>query len=373
MKKIKVLWIITNGIRRNGICVSQLDYYKLIDKEKFIIDIVAVHNNTKDMIDEYFNAGCRVYELTDRRKNLFKYLKELKELIKKEKYDIVHVHGSSTLMALELRIAKKCGVPVRIAHSRNTTCDKKILDKIFRLSFERNYNVALACGEEAGKWLFKKDKFIVFHNGKNLEKYKFNEKTREKIREQYNFGSKLVFGHVGLFTQQKNHVFLIDAFESYHKSNKNSILVLIGEGSLMEEIKQKVNDKNLNDSVLFLGRKSNVEEIIQGLDIMLFPSLYEGLPNVVIEWQASGLPCIISDKITKECSVGDLVKFLPINCDVKLWEKEINNTLSKCQDRKKQSEIACEQLKNNSFDINNNVKILEKLYIENLEVKYENN
>ena len=140
MKKIKILLIITGGIRRNGICVSQLDYYNNIDKNSFQIDIVAVHNNTEEMIEKYIQAGCNVYTLPDRRKNLIKYLKELKKLIKREHYDIVHVHGSSTLMYLELNLAKKCGVPVRIAHSRNTTCDRPYLEGLLRRKFDKSYN-----------------------------------------------------------------------------------------------------------------------------------------------------------------------------------------------------------------------------------------
>lgn len=365
----KVLWIITNGIKRNGICVSQLDYYKNINKELFQVDVVAVHNNTKDMIDEYRANGCRVFELTDRRKSLVKYLDELKKLIMKEKYDIVHVHGSSALMTLELKTAKKCGVPVRIAHSRNTTCDKKLLDKVLRPSFNRNYNIALACGQDAGKWLFGKRDFMVFHNGKKLDKYMYSDEMRREIREKYKFGSKIVFGHVGLFNTQKNHDFLIDVFANYYKENNNSILVLIGEGIgqyyLVEQIKQKVNDYGLNDAVMFLGRQSNVNELIQGFDIMLFPSLYEGLPNVVLEWQAAGLPSIISDKITTECAVCDLVNFLPIDNGTEEWTKKIKQVIQEKRNRQEDSNVACQLLQKNNFDIEKNVKKLEEIYMQN--------
>ena len=368
MKKIKILWIITNGIKRNGICVSQLDYFKLINKDKFFIDVVAVHNNTADMINEYKNANCRVFELTDRRKDLFKYIKELKQLMINEKYDIVHIHGSSALMALELIIAKKCGIPVRIEHSRNKTCDKKNIDKLLRPLFYKNYNIELACGEEAGKWLFGNRKFTVIHNGKNLNKYKYNDEIRKKIRKEYNFDSKLVLGHIGLFTEQKNHEFLIDIFNDYYKQNKNAILVLIGEGNLMPKIKEKVDSYGISDAVIFLGRKSNVEEIIQGIDIMLFPSFYEGLPNVVIEWQAAGLPSIISNKITKECAVSELVKFASIENGTKEWIQLIETTKQELKNRKNDSELACINLAKANFDINDNTKIIEELYSKSVEI-----
>ncbi len=363
MKKIKVLWIITNGIKRNGICVSQLDYFKLINKEKFLIDVVAVHNNTKEMIEAYRNAGCRVFELPDRRKDLSKYLRQLKKLIISERYDIVHVHGSSALMALELGLAKRCKVPVRIAHSRNTTCDQKKIDKLLRPVFKKQYNVALACGEDAGKWLFKNNYFCVFHNGKNFERYMFNEKIRQEYRKKLKIKDKIAIGHVGLFDIQKNHEFLIDIFKKIHRKNENTYLFLFGFGDKMNYIKSKVNSLNLNDCVFFLGSVNNISDYLQAMDVMLFPSLFEGLPNVVIEWQIAGLPCIISDKITKECGVSNLVNFLPID-NVNKWVNFFENIkiLSNVQ-REKKSKEACELLKEKGFEIKTNTRELEKIYI----------
>ena len=364
MSKIKVLWIITGGLRRNGICVSQLEYAKRLNKDKFSLDVLAVHNNSEDMIDEYKKAGCNVITLYDRRKNLFKYMSELKTLIKKEKYDVIHTFGSSALMGIELGIAKKCGVKVRIAHSRNTTCDRKVLEKILRPNFNRSYNYALACGNDAGDWLFDDKKYVVLHNGKDLKKYSFNEKNRKIIREKYHIEDKIAFGHVGNFNNQKNHTFLIDIFYEISKKYDNAVFFLMGTGDKMDEIKEKVSQLKLNDKVFFLGSVNNVEEIIQGMDIMLFPSLFEGLPNVVIEWQAAGLPCILSDKITEECAVCDLVKFVSIEQGVDKWI-DVLNTINVYNDaeRKEMSSYACKMLIKNSFEIEENVSKLEKIYM----------
>jgi len=369
LKKIKVLWVITNGIKRNGICVSQLDYYKEIDKSRFLIDVVAVHNNTEEMINEYINNGCNVFILPDRQKKLLEYINAFKKLIISNQYDIVHVHGSSTLMTIELKIAKKCGVPIRIAHSRNTTCDRKYVEPILKGIFNKSYNSALACGQEAGKWLFGSKNFTIFHIGKDLKKYSYDSVIRKKVRLKYNIGNKISFGHVGLFVDQKNHTFLIDVFSEIHKKRNDTVLFLMGDGLLIQDIRKKVKSLNLEDSVFFLGSVKNVHEIIQGMDIMLFPSKFEGLPNVVIEWQAAGLPCIISDRITDECCVSDKVYRISIDKGISNWVNKFLDFKFDNYDRQNESLVNCKLLKENGFDIYSNVKRLENYYENTMKKK----
>lgn len=374
MKKIKILWIITNGIKKNGICVSQLDYYRKMNKNKFEIDVVAVHNNTEEMIKKYKEAGCKVYILPDRQKKLLKYIKELKKIIQRNQYDIIHVHGSSSLMFIELLIAKKNGVKIRIAHSRNTQTDHPIIDKIFRRKFLKLCNYKLACGKDAGKWLYNNGKFEVMHVGKDLEKYKFNKEAREKIRNRLNIkDDTIAFGHVGLFDEQKNHKFLIKTFYEYYKINKKSMLFLIGFGPLKDEIIDMVKKLKLENAVVFLGTIDNVDEIICGLDCMLFPSLFEGLPNVVIEWQASGINSIISKNITDECAITNFCKRISIDDGINLWTNEMKKIgILDDEDRARQSEQGCKALKENGFEINLNTKKLEKYYISCMEEQNAN-
>lgn len=366
MGKIKVLWIMTGGLRRNGICVSQLDYAMRIDKNKFQLDVLAVHNNSDEMISDYEAAGCKVILLPDRKKQLFKYINQLKMLIKENNYDIVHTFGSSSLMGIELNIAKKNGIKVRIAHSRNTTCDRVFLERVFRPIFNGSYNYAFSCGKDAGEWLFGNKKYKVLHNGKDLNKYSFNKKTRDKIRKKYNLHGKKAIGHVGNFNNQKNHKFLIDVFYDINKEDNNTVLFLVGSGNLIDNIKEKVSQLKLDDKVYFLGSIDNVEEVIQGMDIMIFPSLFEGLPNVVIEWQASGLPCILSDKITKECAVSDMVEFISIENGTKEWVACYEKSIHSERDREKDSINNCNLLKKKGFDIIENTRIIEDIYISSV-------
>ena len=375
-RKIKILNIITGGLLRDGITLSQLDYMKLINKDYFDIDIAAVHNDSELIIEEFNRYGCNVIRLPDRKKRVISYIISLNKIIKKKKYDIIHVHGSSSIMAIELLIAKINGVKVRIAHSRNTETNNYFIHKILKPIFTKSYNVALACGEDAGRWLFENQRFTVLHNGKDLEKYKFDENIRKKIREKYNLHNIKTLATVGNCNDQKNQSFLIDVFNEIYKKDKNIHLFIIGDGKNKKYLEEKCKKLNIGDNVTFLGRIDNVNEYINAMDIMLLPSLYEGLPNVVLEWQASGVPCLVSDKITRECKVSNLVKFISIDLGVKPWvEKILELKISEKNEKIENSKEGCNALINKNFEIKNNVKKLEEIYKKNFEEKnkYEKN
>ena len=358
----KVLCIMTTGLLRDGIVSSQLEYLRNIDFTDLTIDILSVNTPADGVKEEFEALGCRVIQFPDRIKELFKYRRELKKLIKKEKYQVVHVHGSSALMTIELSIAKKLNVPIRIAHSRNTTCSYKKLDKILRGVFYRSYNVALACGKEAGEWLYGGRDFSVLHNGKNLQKFAFNEQMRQKIREEYSFGNKIVLGFVGHLNYQKNVEFLLSVFNDYHKANPNSVLVMMGEGSHRPEIEALSREYGIEKDVVLTGRITNVHEMLNAMDAMLLPSRYEGLPNVVLEWQISGLPCLVSNTVTEECKTTDLVDFLPIDEGTGVWVDAIES-LNISTSRKEASDNAINRMREEKFDIVDAAKYLRDLYI----------
>ena len=365
MKKINLLNIITGGLFSDGITLSQIDYLKNLNKNCFNVDVACVTESDKKIIESIRSIDCNVIMFPDRKKHLIKYIVELSQQMKNNDYDVIHVHGSSSFMLIELLIAKMHHIPVRIAHSRNTKTDHPTMDKLLRPIFNRSYNVALACGNDAGKFLFNKKNFIIFHNGKDLKKYAFNDKIRKQLRKKYNIENKVAICNIGNFNYQKNHMFLIDIFNQYHKKNKNSILFLIGNGSKRKEIVERLKELELTDSVILLGRIDNTHEIMNGMDIALLPSLFEGLPNVVLEWQAVGLPVILSNTITEECCVTDNVTYLPIEkSDINKWVKKIDEMLNKNENRANMSKIGCQKLKDNGFEIINNTKKLEELYIK---------
>lgn len=363
-QRIKVLHILTGGLRVEGITSTQLSFFQYINTENFQIDVAAVHRNSQEMIREYQKAGCRVIEFSDRTDKTAMYFFELLRCMRKNQYDIVHVHGSSALMSVELLAAKLAGVPVRIAHSRNTKADNTKMDKLLRPLFNHLYTDGIACGEDAGKWLLGERKFTVLHNGKDFSKFRYDAQKREEERKKYDFGNNTVIGHVGAFNQQKNQVYLIDVFAEFLKLHDNAVLYLIGDGATRLTVLEHAQKLGIEDKIMFAGNVRNVPDCLQAMDIMVFPSKYEGLPNVVLEWQAEGLPCLISDKITKECAPSDLVEFASIEDDPKVWANKMERLLGKFTDREAQARRGTQALKENGFDIVDATRKLENIYLK---------
>lgn len=362
---MKAICILSGGILNDGITNSVLLYYKYMDKENIRIDILQNNDPDELMQKKIVESGIFIRNVGKRNK-LPGYFLNLMKLIKREKYDIVHVHGSSALMTIELLAAKLGGCKVRIAHSRNTTCSHMKIDRFLRPLFHLLCTSRLACGEDAGKWLFDNHEFTIMHAGKNFPDYKFSQDMREKIRRERGWENHYVIGHVGNFNYQKNHEFLIKTFAKLAWNNQKYMLVLMGmetENGYFAKAENLVKTYRLEKQVVFMGSIDHVPEMLQAMDLMLLPSFFEGLPNVVLEWQIAGLPCIISDTITKECTVTDFVKYLPIDQGESMWMEEIIYQEAHSVDRKKNSVYACEKLAA-GFDIHKNSQVLKQLYTD---------
>lgn len=364
MKKIKILTITTSGLgKKEGISTIILDYYSYFDKNKFQLDLIASGEYNYKLVTEFQNIGVNIRCLPSRKISVIEYIKALIDLIKKEKYDAIYIHGSSSLMCLELVIARIYGCKIRIVHSHNTTCDHKKLDGILRPLFYKSYTRALACGTDAGKWLYGNRPFDIVKNGRNTDTYRFNEEKRREMRKKLEISDDTIaIGHVGNFNLQKNQIFLIDLIENTIKTNKDIKLYLIGDGKTKSTLINQVKNRGLEQNVFFMGSISNVPEVLQAMDLMLLPSLHEGLPLVAIEWQMMGLPSILSDKITSECSFTELVKFLPLK-DSKKWEKMIDKKWLH-YDRFNASKNAIAEAKKAGYDIQMNVIKLQNYFIK---------
>lgn len=342
-----------------------MNYYRHIDRNKIQFDFICDNDSTNIPYEEIEKLGGQVFLVPPYQK-VFKYNKELLKIFKKEKYKIVH-SNINTLSVFPLKIAKKAGVPIRIAHSHSTTNKKEwkknLLKQILR-PFSKIYATDyFSCSEYAGRWLFGNKEFdegniYVLNNAIDINKFKYDEKARNKLRKELNIKEDtVVIGHVGRFVKQKNHTFLIDIFNEYYKLNNKSILLLIGQGPLEKKIKEKVASLNLQDSVKFLGQRNDVDRLYQALDVFLFPSLYEGLGMVLIEAQCSGLSCIASTRIPEAAKITKNVKFLDLNYSPKFWADEIINNI-KTLDR-----IDCSNhIKQSDYDIEKEVNSLEKKY-----------
>ena len=325
MGKTKILTITTTGLgKKEGISTVILDYYSYFDKDKFQLDIIASGKYGYQLVTEFQNIGVNIRVLPSRKHSVTKYIKAFYKLFKEEHYNAIYMHGSSAIMSIELFIAKMCGCRTRIVHSHNTTCDHKKADKLLRPVFYRLYTKALACGNDAGKWLYGGREFDIVKNGRNVSVYKYDPMRRKKMRESLGVNdSTLLVGHVGNFNKQKNQIYAVDVFKDLLVKNKDAKMYLMGDGALRESVEKYISDNGLNDFIEFTGNITNVPDMLQAMDVMLLPSLHEGLPLVAVEWQICGLPCILSDKVTTECAYMDYVKFLPLSDDRSKWVEAI--------------------------------------------------
>ena len=359
--RIKVLTITTSGLaRRDGISTVILDNYSRLDKTKYDLQIIASGEYSCDLVQAFQNIGVTIRCLPSRKVSPRDYFKEYIKLFKKERYDVIYIHGSSAIMSVEFYIAKHYGCRVRIPHSHNTMCDHVKVDKILRPFFYRVITDRVACGDDAGKWLYGDRPFTVIKNGRDPNIYRFNESIRRSVRQKLGLSDKcLAIGHVGNFNTQKNQAFLLDIFRVVHEKRPGSRLYLMGEGRTRDEVMTKAEEMGLSDVVVFTGNISNVPEMLQAMDVMTLPSLHEGLPLVVVEWQMAGLPCVISDKVTKECAFSDLVTYESLETSPITWAEDIINKAE--VNRIEESQKAVAAAEKVSFDVNKGAVILDKI------------
>lgn len=250
-------------------------------------------------------------------------------------YKILHSHVRS-YASLYLPIAKKYGLKT-IIHSHSTSNGKGIsavIKRIMQRPLRYQADYLFACSQISGEWLFgkkaiMKSNYKMVPNAINLEKYIYSDTTRNAIRLELNIPeSAIVLGHVGRFHEAKNHLFLLDVFNLYKQQHPNSILLLVGDGDLREEIERKIHKLKLESAVVLTGARNDVNKLLSAMDYFVFPSNWEGLPVTVVEAQATGLHCFISDTITHDVEISEIIKYLPINQGAQCWVEAINNTVA---------------------------------------------
>lgn len=324
---------ITCGLFRNGTETFIMNVFRNIDRSQISFDFLLYSKAENGYEEEARELGANIYYYPPRKKGLLKYRNSLHSFFKNNahKYDAVHFCGNSFTELLPLKLAKRYGIPVRIAHSHNSSTSG-LHNKIFHLWNRKNIgNIAthyLACSETARAWGFGKSKIFfnseVITNGIELRKYKFNAEDRQEIRKELGINeSTFLICHTGAFREVKNHPFLINLFEQIRKINPDSKLVLCGSGSEENKIRLLVKNKRLEDAVIFTGSRNDIHKILSASDVYVFPSLYEGLPFALIEAQANGLPVIASDTISKEIMLTQNISFVPLSQDFSYWASKI--------------------------------------------------
>ncbi len=350
-------------LNRGGAETLVLNLYRSIDRTCVQFDFVTHYRTKAGFVDEVKRMVGRIFVCpTFSLKNICGYINWWKKFFKDHpEFQILHSHVRSTA-SFYLPIARKYGLKT-IIHSHSTNNGRGITGIVksllqYPLRWQADYY--MACSKISGEWLFgnkivNSERFVVIQNGINVDKFRFDAIKRQKMRDDLKLGNSRVFIHVGGLRAVKNHTFLLDVFEKVHQKDLNTKLLLVGKGELEREMKNKIHHLNLEDSVMMLGTRGDVAELLQAADCFLLPSIWEGVPTSVIEAQASGIPCIISNKVNKDVAISPLVTLLPIDEGVLPWVREIEKMAFIRRD-------VLDDIRNKGYDINQIAHKIVELY-----------
>lgn len=361
---IRVLHVVTY-MGRGGLETMIMNYYRHMDRSKVQFDFLVHRDFRADYDDEIEALGGKIHRLPRLVPWGKEYLRALDAFFDAHpEYRIVHVH-QDCLSAVALKAAKKHGVPVRIAHSHNSSQDKNfkyLIKLIYKKQIPRYATQLFACGKDAGDWMFGGAEYTIVNNAIDATKYTYDAERAAAVRERLGIPQEaLVLGHVGRFSEVKNHTFLIDVFDQIYKERRDAYLLLVGDGDLCADVEEKVRSLGLGERVVFAGVRKDVPELLQAMDVFVFPSLYEGLPVSLVEAQAAGLPCLISDVIPDACVLTELIQKVSLQEKAEVWAEKVL-TAAKQERRSRYQEIA-----DMGFDIVQNAAWLQNYYLENWE------
>ena len=327
--KIKIAHV-AGGLTTGGVEAVIYNYFSHMNLDEYELYYIS-YDTPNEAVQKKFEAlGFHVYEVCKKKDNFFKSCKQVLDILKENKIQIIHSH--MTLMSFVTSVlAKMTGIKVCIAHShlaQHITGVKKYIYGIFKWLTRGTSTHFFACGQEAAVYLYgservKQDKVYLMHNAIDIKKFAFDEVVREQMRKELGIENAFCVGHLGRFTEQKNPLFLIDAFYEVAKKRQDAVLVLLGEGPLLEEAKTKVKAYDLEKKVKFVGSVTNPEKYYQAMDVFFLPSLYEGLAVSLVEAQCNGVPVVTSDKVTKEICLSNQYKVVPLSADPEVWADEI--------------------------------------------------
>jgi len=360
MYPIRVLHIL-NAMNRGGAESMVMNLYRAVDRSIIQFDFIVHSEKKGEFNDEIEQLGGKIYVCPKfKGHNIFQYKLWWETFFREHKeYRILHSHIRSCA-SLYIPVAKKHGLKT-IIHSHSTSNGKgfkSLAKKILQYPLRYQADYLVACSKEAGEWLFgkaylRRGKYMIIPNAVDVKKFSLNENVRNDYRKQLGVEGKIVFGNVGRFHESKNHMFLLDVFSEIHRRNGNTVLMLVGDGYLRSVIENRIHQLGLDNSVILTGTRSDVPNLMQAMDVFLFPSLWEGLPVTLVEAQAAGLPCLVSDTITKDADISDLIHRLPLG-DVSKWADLALSPLVRHDVSK--------EIKASGFDIKDSAKFLTTFY-----------
>lgn len=366
MQPIRILHCL-GRMNRGGAETLVMNLYRNIDRNMVQFDFV-VHTQEECAFDEEIKAlGGRIYRVPRYNgRNHFMYKRAWEKLFQGNRDEWKYIHGHIyTTASIYLEIARRFGI-LTIAHSHNTSCGtgfKAFTKNMLQLPLrKRRFDYLFACSKAAGQWLYgdsNMHKVVVVNNAIDAHSFAFDSEIRDSLRRELGVEHKFVIGHVGRFQEQKNHKFLIEIFQEIFRRKPDSVLWLIGQGSLEDDIKRRVIEYGLVDVVRFMGVRPDVSTLMQAMDVFLFPSLFEGLPLTVIEAQAAGLPCYTSDTITNEVEITELVKPVSLKLPPGYWAEIIKDSLGGFKRRD-----TCFDIIDAGYDIKSTAKWLQDFYLQ---------
>lgn len=361
--KVRVLHIHAS-LRSGGVAILLQNYYQEMEHDRIAFDHI-IHVPDVGMAGIAFQEwGSRIYHLP-RFNQLWHTFWQTRRIIKKEKYQIVHVHHTQKSF-VQLFAAWTCGVPVRIAHSHNYYTGERglkyIVNRLYSLLTRVFATDYFACSEPAGKYVYgskvSSPKYKKITNAIDVDKYILDSNVRENIRTKWGMTDGFVICHIGRITHQKNPYRLLQIFGEVLKQKKNALLLWVGTGEMEQDVKKYAEELGVSESVRFIGESKKVNELLMGADCFLLPSLYEGLGIVLVEAQVSGLPCTASDVIPSEVKLTEGVEFIPLSAPDSVWAERIIEKANK--NREDQSQ----QIKNAGYDIKQNALALQQWYLK---------
>lgn len=310
-----------------GVEAFVMNYYRHVNRDLIQFDFIIDADSTIVPFEEIQEYGGRIFRIPPYQ-HLVEYQKGLRKLFDQQNWTIIHSH-INTLSLFPLRIAKKKGIPIRIAHSHATMGRGEVKRNAMKLALRPFANVyatdRLACSNYAGEWLFGKRKsFTVIPNAIDVSLFQFNASVREDVRRTWNISPDCyVVGSVGRMVTTKNQEFLIEAFSKLQSLLPNSLLLIAGSGPLRDMLEEKANKLRVDEKVLFLGQIENVNTLYHAMDAFVLPSLYEGFGMALLEAQVAGLPCVVSDRVSSEVVLSNQCTCLPLEIGAQQWAREI--------------------------------------------------
>lgn len=356
---LRVLQVI-GSLGYAGVEAVVMNYYRHINREQIQFDFITCSSKPERYDEEIKQLGGRIFRLPSRSRHPLEYMKALYDVIRTYHYQIVHIHQNSASMVMDGVVARLCGVPVVIGHSHNTRCNVLWQHYLFRPFVNLLFKHRWACTTEAGKWVFGNRKVKILRNGIDTQRFRFNEEIRTSLRKQLGLTDELLIGFVGRLHYQKNPYRLLEIFAEFLKKKGNAHLLIVGDGEEREGMIQTCRELNILPNVHFVGQVTNVHEMMMAMDVFLFPSVFEGLGLVVIEAQATDLPCVVSENVPAPDLTGKL-SVCQLGDDNETWVKTILNHASgnRCD--------TSLEIRNGGYDIAYEARGLEEEYKRRLE------